>query len=42
MPVSSSPPASFLALGAALRLAVAALLSLLLWLAVLWALGPLG
>lgn len=37
-----SAPITVLALGAGPRLAVAALLAALLWLGVLWALGPVG
>jgi hypothetical protein len=42
MPAPSSLPASILALGAGPRLGVAALLAALLWLAVLWAVAPVG
>jgi len=40
MPRTPSPRPSVIALGAVPRLAAAALLAALLWLAVLWALGP--
>lgn len=42
MNLRSSTPVTVLSLGAVPRLAVAALLAALLWLAVLWALGPVG